>query len=220
MDETEAACKIVNEASRIPVRTLLNLGCGGGHNDHTLKRHFDVTGVDVSEAMLALARRLNPEVRYFQGDMRTVRLGETFDAVTIFDSINYMLSTADLGAALATAHVHLKPGGVLLTCVEHHPGLFRQNASEASVHARDGVEIAFFENVYDPNSRDTTYEVTFVYLIRRGGELALETDRHLCGLFPLGTWHHILADLGFVVEQREWAGVPTLVCSKPVPKGC
>ncbi len=220
MDETEAACKCINEASRIPVRTLLNLGCGGGHNDHTLKRHFEVTGVDVSEAMLTLARRLNPEVRYVQGDMRTVRLGQAFDAVTIFDSINYMVSSADLKAALATAHAHIKHGGVLLTYVEQHPGRFRQNASEVSLHARDGVEIAFFENVYDPDPRDTTYEVTFVYLIRRGGELQLETDHHLCGLFPLGTWHSVLADLGFVVEQREWAGVPALVCSKPVPKRC
>ena len=64
----------IRQYSRIEAKTLLDLGCGGGHNDWTLKKHFAVTGVDISENMLALARKLNPEVTYFHGDMRTARL--------------------------------------------------------------------------------------------------------------------------------------------------
>ena len=43
-----------------------------------------------------------------------MRLGRTFDAVFIHDAIMYMTTQADLTAALATAHAHLKPGGALL----------------------------------------------------------------------------------------------------------
>lgn len=110
--ETEQFCKVIREHSQIEVKALLDLGCGGGHNDYTLKRHFEVTGVDMSAAMLELARQLNPEVTYSLGDMRTVRLGKTFDAVTIFDSINYMLTVENLQAAFVTAFMHLEPGGV------------------------------------------------------------------------------------------------------------
>jgi predicted TPR repeat methyltransferase len=88
--EAETFCTAIREHAQVDVKTLLDLGCGGGHNDRTLKQHFEVTGVDVSEAMLSLARRLNPEVTYALGDMRTVRLGKTFDAVIVADSIDYM----------------------------------------------------------------------------------------------------------------------------------
>ena len=79
--------------------TLLHLGCGGGHLDMTLKRSFEITGVDLSPAMLALARRLNPEVAYRIGDMRSVRLRRTFDAVLIADSVAYMATKRELRAA-------------------------------------------------------------------------------------------------------------------------
>jgi trans-aconitate methyltransferase len=62
--------RVIREHSRIAVRTLLHLGCGAGGHDHTFKKSFEVTGVDISERMLAPARGLNPEVRYIRGDMR------------------------------------------------------------------------------------------------------------------------------------------------------
>lgn len=44
------------------------------------------------------------------------------------------------------------------------------------------------ENLYDPDPSDTTYEMTFLYLIRQAGVLQIETDRHLAGLFPRQSW--------------------------------
>lgn len=222
IEETERFCRIMQEHSSLEVRTLLNLGCGGGHNDCTLKKHFDVTGVDTSEAMLKLARDLNPEVTYLAADMRTVRLGCTFDVVTIFDSINYIVTVEDLCAAFATAFVHLKPGGVLLTVVEATPDGFEQNWTQCSTHTAGDIEVTFIENAYDPDPTDTAYEVTYVYLIRRGGRLEVETDRHVCGIFALETWHVLLEGVGFQVRQMEFAhpGLggqisPLLVCIKP-----
>ena len=182
IEETEQLCKIIREHSQLEVKKLLNLGCGGGHNDCTPKKHFRVTGVDTSEAMLELARRLNPEVTYSVGDMRTMRLVKLFDAVAIFDSVNYMLTVADLQAAFVTAYKYLKPGGVFLTLVEETPEHFQQNRTQCTTHSRGDIEITFIENAYDPDTKDTTYEVTFVYLIRRGGRIDIETDRHVCGI--------------------------------------
>ena len=48
--------QLIEQRSRRPVRSLLHLGCGGGHHDYHLQRHLAVTGVDRSPAMLALAR--------------------------------------------------------------------------------------------------------------------------------------------------------------------
>ena len=90
------------------VQTLLELGCGGGHNASYLKARFRLTLTDLSPEMLALSRSLNPYCEHLQGDMRTLRLNREFDAVLIHDAISYMTSEADLAAAqdqIGRAHV-------------------------------------------------------------------------------------------------------------------
>lgn len=204
VEEAEFFARTILGRSRRETRRLLDLGCGGGHLDHTLKQHFAVTAVDVSEAMLDLARRLNQEIEYHQGDMRTVRLGRRFDAVIIHDSINYMRTRDDLRAAFLTAYEHLEPQGLLLTFVEETPDRFVQHKVQSSTHAKGDIEITFIEHFYDPDTADTTYESSFLYLIRRRGTLEIEVDRHLCGIFDLQTWRDLLSGVGFGIEEAEW----------------
>ncbi len=218
IEEAETFCRIFQEHAQIPVKTLLHLGCGGGHLDYTLKKYLQVTSADVSEAMLGLARRLNPEVTYLLGDMRTLRLGETFDAVMVADSIDYMLSEEDLRAAFETAYIHLKPGGVFSTYAEDTLERFKQNETCYSTHSQGDVEIVFVENSYDPDPTDTTHEYTCVYLIRRGGQLSIETDQHICGLFPQEVWQRLLEEAGFEVPRvyLDMDEIPTFACVKPL----
>ena len=65
---------LISHAGR-PLRTLLELGSGGGNNASHLKARFTLTLVELSPGMLAVSRRLNPDCEHVQGDMRTVRLG-------------------------------------------------------------------------------------------------------------------------------------------------
>lgn len=183
------------------VREVLHLGCGGGHVDSNLKRRVRITGVDLSPPMLELARRLNPEVIYRRGDMRSIRLNRTFDGAMISDAVSYMTSPRDLARAFATAFRHLRPGGAFVTYAELARELFTQNWTETSRHRRGNIEVVFVENRYDPNPRDTTFESTFLYLIRRRGRLTVETDRHVLGLFPTAVWQRTLREAGFQVRH-------------------
>jgi SAM-dependent methyltransferase len=218
--EGEFFTGLIREHSERKPETLLHLGCGGGHNDHALKKYFNVTGVDMSARMLELARKLNPEVTYIEGDMRSVRLGKAFDAVAILDSVNYMLAEPDLRAAFETAFAHLEPGGVFVTIIEQTLEGFRQNQVKPLIRKSGDVEIAFIENMYDPDPSDTTYESTFVYLIRREGRLEIESDRHLGGLFPIDVWYDALTSVGFSVKTVEFEdpssgdNIPVVVCVK------
>ena len=198
--EAEKLAQAIRQTSHRPVHTLLNLGCGGGHNDYWLKRQFDLTGIDLNEPMLELARELNPEVIYLTGDLRTIRLDKTFDAVVAADSLAYMLTGADLCATFTTAFVHLKPGGVFCTYVETTPERFKQNATKSWTGDRGDDELVFIENSYDPDPADSIYETTFVYLIRREGKLTVEVDPHVCGIFSLETWQALLQSVGFEVR--------------------
>jgi SAM-dependent methyltransferase len=197
LKETESALRLIRKHSLAPVKTILHLGCGGGHNDYVFKKHARVTGVDISPSMLKLARALNPEVAHLQGDLRKIRLKKAFDVVAAWDSINHMLTTRDLAKAFATAHDHLIRGGVFFFLLDTDKEQFRQNATRHFTNRKGRVEVTFIENMYDPDPADTTYESTFIYLIRRNGKLTIETDRFLCGLYSVKEVLGLLKRAGF-----------------------
>ena len=112
-------------AAELEVRSVLELGSGGGNNASHLKRHFDLTLVEPSAGMLAVSRALNPHCEHVQGDMRTVRLGRRFDAVFVHDAVCYMTSEEDLLRAMETAFVHTRPGGSVVFAPDHVRETFR-----------------------------------------------------------------------------------------------
>lgn len=197
--ETGFYVNLIKENTKIVSMSLLHLGCGAGGHDYTFKKHFDVTGVDISDEMLKIARKTNPEVTYLQGDMRSIDLKEHFDAVVIPDSIDYMRTMPDLQSAIITACRHLKPGGVLLIVAKTREE-FKEN-NFCYTGAKDDVEITIFENNYIPKQEQSTYEATLVYLIRQEGKLSMHTDCHKLGLFSQSQWDSLLRGAGLAVKQ-------------------
>ena len=203
-EETDFYVDIIKENAEIETKTLLHLGCGAGGNDYTFKKHFKVTGVDICDGMLGIARKINPEVAYLHGDMRRIELKKRFDAVAIPDSIDYMATLPDLEIAIGTACKHLKPGGVLLIVAKPRE-LFREN-NFCYTGAKGNLEITIFENNYIPKTDPATYEATFIYLIRREGKLSIHTDRHTLGLFSHTEWLSLLKGAGLEVTQIRLDG--------------
>jgi SAM-dependent methyltransferase len=185
--------------------TLLDIGCGGGKNVFNLKREFNVTGLDLSPAMLAQAKELNPGCTFVQGDMRTCRLGRTFDAVLMDDAISHMNCRADFVAAFRTAYAHLNPGGVLVATPDVTIETFQQNRTTTTPVTRDGWDVVFVENVYDPDPTDDHYETTILYLIRDHRRLRIETDHWTLGIFSLDTWRDVLSETGCEVHEGRYS---------------
>jgi SAM-dependent methyltransferase len=196
-EEAEFARSLLVDASSPPPITVLELGSGGGNNASHLKAHFRMTLVDLSPGMLELSRKLNPECEHIQGDMKTLRLERTFDAVFIHDAIMYMTNEADVRLAIETAFVHCKPGGAMLVM----PDVIRETFVSLTTHGgHDGERrgIRYIEWTFDDDSEDTTYTVDFAYLLREEGlPVRAIHDRHLFGIFPRDTWLRLLRAVGF-----------------------
>lgn len=217
-DEVATYLGLIQQYAAAPHQTLLHLGSGAGGMDHSFKRHFTVTGVDLSAGMLAKARATHPDIEYLEGDMRTLRLGRLFDAVAIPDSIDYMATLDDLRSAIATAVAHLKPGGVLL--VVGKPQEQFQNNNFAYTGERQGIHITLLENNYINPHHPNTYEATLVYLIRQNGDLTMHQDRHILGLFPQATWEQVFRDAGLTLHQHSLDGLydPYLLAEGSYPQ--
>ena len=184
---------------------MLHLGSGAGGLDRVFKRHFTVTGVDLSAGMLARARAVHPDIEYIEGDMRSLRLGRTFDIVAIPDSMDYMVSLDDLGRAVRTAAQHVKPGGVVWA-VGKTAETFQDN-NFAYTGEKDGIHITLFENNTITAWRPNAYEAILVYLIRKDGELTIHTDRHVLGLFPRACWEEVFRKNGLRLSHSMLDGV-------------
>jgi len=189
--------QVLNDACHPPPRTLLELGSGGGNNASHLKAHFQMTLVDCSAGMLEVSRGLNPECEHLLGDMRTIRLGRTFDAVFIHDAIMYMTTQDDLRHVMETAHAHCRPGGVSLFAPDHIRETFTPGTDHGG-HDAGGRGLRYLEWTHDPDPNDTTYTVDFALLLRElDGGVRIEQDRHVFGLFGRDTWLRLLRDVGF-----------------------
>jgi len=93
--------------------SMLVLGCGTGRVGRKLGTERPVTGLDVSAAMLTIARRKAPAARYIQADMRAFDLGVFGEIVAPNGSFSFLEGRADQAACLACCHRALAPGGAL-----------------------------------------------------------------------------------------------------------
>lgn len=197
--EEEAAVwrRCLEEAGDAPATTLLELGSGGGNNALYLKRHFEMTLVDLSPGMMAHSRRLNPECAHHEGDMRLFRLGRTFDRVFIHDAVCYMSTPGDLRLALETAFVHLRPGGGMVVVPDFVRETFRPGTDHGGYD--DGPRgLRYLEWTWDPDPSDHTYVADCAYLLREAdGSVRVEHDRHVEGLFSRNEWLQVLDEVGF-----------------------
>ena len=191
-----------------PIDSLLELGCGGGNNALHMKRRFrHLLLTDISQSMLAVSRALNPECEHRLGDMRTLRVGRTFDAVFVHDAVCYMTTEGDLRRAMETAWVHCRPGGAVLFAPDYvrenfpgpateHGGCDEPASSDATDTCARGLR--YLEWVWDPDPSDTQYIADYALLLRdRDGSMRVEHDRHVEGLFPRQRWLDLLSDVGF-----------------------
>ena len=111
-EEAAAYADALEQTCDGPIASLLELGSGGGNNAFHLKRRFDqLVLTDISPGMLDVSRALIPDCEHHLGDMRTLRLDRTFDAVFVHDAVCYMTTERELLDALETAWVHCRPGG-------------------------------------------------------------------------------------------------------------
>ena len=125
--------------------SVMDLACGEGFYTRMLRQKgaAAVTGVDLSEGMIELARqqeaRLSQGIDYVVGDAREVTPTEPVDLVVAAYLLNYAQNRSEL-LAMCTGIAHcLRPGGRFVT-VNGNPGLnfstapsFRKYGFETSV---------------------------------------------------------------------------------------
>jgi len=182
--------------------SLLDVACGTGRHLEALSQWFRVEGVDLDEGLLTAAARRLPGVPLHVGDMRRLRLGRQFDAVTcLFSSIGYVRTLYGLRQAIRSMARHVAPGGVLIVEPWYAPGAFDPNHIGRVITVERPGLAAVRMNGSRVEGRLSIMDMH--YLIARPGSVEHVVEIHRLGLFSDDEYRVTLADAGLAVEHDQ-----------------
>jgi len=189
---------IVEAATPIPIRTMLDVGCGTGNHLAALRRTFEVEGLDISRRALVVARERVPGIPLHQADMRCCDLGRRFDAVLCLGSaIGYATTIPLLQQTLAGVARHLNAGGVTLVV----PWVFRSDWVVGHVDAAfvdlPAIKLARF-TVSGLAGAVSTLDVHYLVATADGAESF--SERHELGLFTDAEYREAFTTAGLEVS--------------------
>jgi ubiquinone/menaquinone biosynthesis C-methylase UbiE len=198
-------------------QAVLEIACGTGRVAIRLARDgADVVGLDLSPAMLAVAReksRGTSNIRWAEGDMRSFDLRETFGlAIIPGHSFQNILTADDQVATLESIRRHLVPRGLLVVHLDQpetdwlgdltrdQGGVFEP--SDAFIHPETGRRFRTLQAwSYEPATQTAISHKVWEEL-GPDGQVVDRLDRgsirlHVVFRFEM---EHLLARAGFTVE--------------------
>ncbi len=161
-------------------RTILDLACGTGNTTLPLaRRGYQVTGLDLSPAMIAIARdkatKQGLAVDFFTADMRSFQLEEPVDLITCFhDGLNYLPDYNDLERTFRQVRSNLTPGGMFvfdLNTIQWLAG----TTSEVTVVDEPDLTL-IWQSCYEP--LDCKWEIQLTAFVREGQYYYKFTEKH------------------------------------------
>lgn len=187
----------------IPDGLVLDLGCGTGSMTELLAdAGYDMIGVDASEEMLELAceKRAGSghDILYLLQDMREFELyGTMRAAVSICDSMNYILEEDDLLQVFSLVNNYLDPGGIFIfdlnTVYKYQEILGEQTIAE------DREECSFiWDNFYDEEEMINEYDLT-VFVQEEGDLFRRYCETHYQRAYSLETVRALIEKAGMEV---------------------
>ena len=175
--------------------TLLDVACGTGLHLKHLKDDFSCTGIDISKAMLKIARKNAPGVTFKEADMKTLKLGKQFDVITcLLGSVGYVKNYASLKRTIQNFSMHLKKGGVAFIEPSHASSFYVMGEPRIAVYNGKDAKIA---RINVAKIRQTTAVLNMHFIIaERGKDANYFRDTHELGLFRINKTLSIMKEAG------------------------
>jgi SAM-dependent methyltransferase len=186
---------------------VVDLGCGSGIWARELHRAgYDVLGIDISAAMIELARRRVPEARFRRESFLKARLPPCVAVTSIGECLSYLFdthnSTKELDRLFRRIFTALRRGGVLVFDILE-PGQVR--GPQPRMRHREGKDWAVLVQVEEDPARNLlTRRITS---FRKVGELYRRSEEvHRVRLYRSAELAGELGRIGFRVRRMRGYG--------------
>jgi SAM-dependent methyltransferase len=181
---------------------LLDLACGTGELSIRLAQDgFQVTGVDLSEDMLAVAQAKAEDARvripFYQQNMADLEGQTDFDVIAILcDSLNYLQTEEEVIATFSNVHQHLTNDGIFIFDV--HSIYKMAHLFINQTYASSEEEVSYIWNSFtgeNPNSVE--HELSFFVLDERTGTYERFDELHFQRTYTVEKYSNWLIETGF-----------------------
>lgn len=155
--------------------SVLEIGCGTGRiTTHLDLNNIKVTGVDISEEMLRVARKKSPRVSWILSDMRNLSINNLFDLIILpYNCFLMLLNLEDAESCLTSLRRHLQIGGKLVIDIVNpspeylFPLLYNEKIHVSSIFehpANKRVIVATRQRQYNPDTQLLCLNRSFRFL--------------------------------------------------------
>lgn len=189
--------------------TVVDLGCGGGVLAKRLAlAGYDVLGVDLSAAMIDLARRRVPDGRFVRASIWDVELPSAVAVTAIGEVVNYAADhrtgMTRLRSLVERVYAAVRPGGVFLFDIAT-PGRGGPDGTRTGVH--EGRAHWLYTTTREAEVDGRPMLERRIVLFYREGELYRRTDEaHQLRLYDATQVEALLERAGFSVTLLEAYG--------------
>ena len=188
-----------------PRSHVVDVGCGTGRHARVFAdMGFDVTGLDLSADLIAIARERVPEAAFRVGDMRSARVWpeEASAVVCLYAALGYLETNADVQDVFKNARACLPAGGRFAFDVWYGPAVLASPPTSEYRQVRiDGDWSVLRTTTPTMHRRRSTCELRYDLTLLANGRLVEEhAYAHEMRYFFEPELEHLLALTGF---QRE-----------------
>lgn len=192
-------------------KKVLDLTCGTGSQVIYLSsRGYHVIGADFSPKLVKIARekskKQNLDINFFDGDMRSLHVGE-FDAVITIDNAIGHLVKNDFEIALQNIYSNLRSGGIYIFDILNIDALTNKVLEEdckkmtGSQITKDGTEIQNIRSSsidYQNGLINSTNQLTFI----RDGQKEEINNQSSLQIYNMNELRHVLEKNNFQVLEQ------------------
>jgi SAM-dependent methyltransferase len=185
---------------RVQPRVILDLACGTGIPSLLFaRRGYQVIGVDRSPEMLAVleAKRGNLPIRVVNADIREFTLTEPVEAaVSLYDSINYLLTEADLIRCFTCVRRALVPDGLFVFDMNTVYGLEKQWGTRTLTRENDRM-VSIWQCRFDHRTMISHLQLEFWEKLPDGTTGPRYQEEHQERAYTTGEVRSALRQAGF-----------------------
>lgn len=179
-------------------KSLLDVGCGTGKHLEYLQEHYQAAGLDLNASLLEVARQRCPGLTFYNEDMTSFQLPQTFDAVVcLFSSIGYVQTVDNLNKAVFSMVQHLNKGGLLLIEPWITPEKYWEGRITANFVDQPDLKIAW---MYTSEREGTTSIFDIHYMVGTPQGVSQFTEKHVMGLWTDEEYRQALLQAGIAVQ--------------------
>lgn len=194
--------KVLAQFGKENISSIIDLGCGTGEITYQLaEKGFQLTGVDLSAEMLAIAEQkqqrynLQNTIRWINMDLRELETATTYDiAISFCDVINYIVDEQEVEQVFNRVFDSLSSGGLFLFDV-HSERYLRGLTNQTFGEVRDNASYLWFCH---EGTEMGMVEHDLTFFIKNDQQLYDRIDEyHTQRTFSIQKYQDILSRCGF-----------------------